>query len=214
MFLDPEKPIEKHRINLPHWQQGDTWVFVTWRLADSLPEGAVRKIIQQRDDWEIFHPKPWGEEALKEYSRLFTLRFESLLDDCHGSCCLRAPSIAKIVADALLHFDGERYLIYSFVVMPNHIHILFHALGEHRLENILHSWKRFTSREINKTLGKAGRLWQSEYWDRLIRSQKHLDWVRGYIAANPSKLPPGTSLLWRMGFQPLAEESGNTPHLS
>jgi len=43
MFLDPEKPISKHRINLPHWRQEGTWVFVTWRQADSLPESAVSR---------------------------------------------------------------------------------------------------------------------------------------------------------------------------
>lgn len=196
MFLEPEKPIEKHKINLPHWQQEDTYVFVTWRLADSLPESVVAKILHQRKDWEDIHPKPWDEDALKEYNRLFTARFEIILDDCHGSCCLRQPFIAKIVSDALLYFNEERYVLDSFVVMPNHVHVLFYAEKGFRLEDIIHTWKRFTAREINKVIGRAGVLWQAEYWDRLIRSQKHLDWTRKYIQKNPEKLRDGSYILW------------------
>ena len=46
---------------------------------------------------------------------------------------LKDPANAKIVADALRHFDGERYEMASFVVMPNHVHVLFRPLGDHAL---------------------------------------------------------------------------------
>ncbi len=188
MFLDPEAPIEKHRANLPHWQQGNVWIFLTWRLADSLPENVIRKIREQREDWEKAHPQPWDEEAVKERNRLFTLRYEELLDDSHGSCRLRETAVSKIVAEALLHFDGDRYEMASFVVMPNHVHALFRPLGEHLLEEIVHSWKSFSAKKINGLLGRSGTLWQKENWDRLIRSQKHFDWAKRYIAKNPGKL--------------------------
>ena len=147
----------------------------------------------------------------KEHNRLFTTRFESSLDDCHGSCCLRDPAIGEIVADAFHHFDGERYDLGSFVDMPNHVHVLFRANHGYRLEDILHTWKRFTSREINKSLERTGQLWQTEYWDRLIRSQKHLDWALRYIDENPAKLPSGSFLLWRRGLQTLSEKSSISP---
>ena len=191
MFLNPEEHIEKQRANLPHWQQGDAWIFLTWRLADSLPEGVIRKIIQQREDWELCHPKPWDEETQKESNRLFTQRFEELLDDCHGSCLLRDPMVRRIVTDAFHHFDGTRYSIGSFVVMPNHVHILFRIIGDHKLGDVVHSWKSFTAHGINKHLGRAGAVWQREYWDRLIRSQKHFDWAMRYIRQNPAKQREG-----------------------
>ncbi len=197
MFLDPEEHIEKQRANLPHWQQGHVWIFLTWRLADSLPESAVRKIVQQREDWELANPKPWDDDTLKDYNRLFTLRFEELLDDCHGSCCLRDPTVRGIVSDAFHHFDGERYSIASFVVMPNHIHVLFQTKGDNTLGDIVHSWKSFTAHAINKHLGRSGALWQREYWDRLIRSQKHFDWTARYIEKNPTKLRESEFSLWR-----------------
>jgi REP element-mobilizing transposase RayT len=204
MFLDPDQPIETHHANLPHWQQEESTIFLTWRLADSLPTPVITKILDQKKAWEENHPKPWDEETLLEFNRIFTSRFETLLDDCHGSCCLRNPSISKIVGDALLHFNELRYFLDSFVVMPNHVHVLFRIAPSFKLEDIMHSWRSFTANQINKTLNRTGTLWQAEYWDRIIRSHKHLEHSRNYIQQNPAKFPPGTFLLWRRGFQPLS----------
>jgi type I restriction enzyme R subunit len=199
VFLDPDKPIEKHRINLPHWQQDEAWIFVTCRLADSLPEKVIKKLILERKLWLHKHPKPWDGEAQKEYNRLFTLHFEDLLDDAHGSCVLRKPELSEIIANTFHHFNRERYDLNSYVVMPNHVHVLFRPLEDHRLEDIIHTWKRFTAREINKAMKRTGPLWQREYWDRLIRSQKHFDWTSNYIRKNPAKLPPATFRFWKYG---------------
>ncbi len=211
MFLDPSKEIARHRVNLPHWQQGEVWLFVTWRLADSLPEAVVRLLDRRRKDWEVAHPKPWGDEERKEHNRLFRLGFEKLLDDAHGSCALRDAALGGIVADALLHFHGERYQLDCFVVMPNHVHVLFHPLGENKLEDIVGTWKRFTARQINKALGKEGALWQREYWDRLVRGERHFAWVREYIARNPEKLAAATFRLW---FEGDNKENGTASPLS
>ena len=199
MFLDPDKPIEKHRINLPHWQQGEAWQFVTWRLADSLPEEVVRRLVLDRRLWLEKHPQPWSDETRREYGRRFTMRFEALLDDAHGSCVLKRTVLRSHVTGTLHHFDGERYQLNCYVVMPNHVHVLFRPLGEHRMADILQSWKRYSAREINKALGRTGTLWQREYWDRLVRSQKHFDWARTYILKNPGKLPTGTFSVWQWG---------------
>lgn len=74
--------------------------------------------------------------------------------------CAERPANARIVADALHHFNGERYEIVLFVVMPNHVHVLFRPLAKNTLSAILKSWKGFTAREINKRIGKTGALWQ------------------------------------------------------
>ncbi|MEO5711888.1 MAG: hypothetical protein ABIT37_00220 [Luteolibacter sp.] len=132
MFLDPNKKINRHRVNLPHWQQGEAWIFVTWRLGDSLPKALIEKLAEQSTLWETRHPKPWDDETQKEYNRRFTLAFEILLDDTHGSCVLRESGMSAIVADALLHFHGDRYGLDCFVVMPNHVHVLFRPLGENQ----------------------------------------------------------------------------------
>ncbi len=157
----------------------------------------MRKLDERRKRWEASHPKPWTDKERKEHNRLFTLAFESLLDDAHGSCILKNPAMSDIVVDALLHFQGERYALDCFVVMPNHVHVLFYLLEESRLEDVIGSWKRFSARQINKLLSREGALWQSEYWDRLIRSERHIQWVREYIERNPEKLPAGTFRLWK-----------------
>ncbi len=63
-------------------------------------------------------------------------------------------------------------------------------------EDVMKSIKGFSSREINKLLGKSGTLWQADFWDRLIRSESHLLWVRNYIRKNPEKLKEERFALW------------------
>ena len=212
MFLDPNKPIDRHRVNLPHWQQGEAWIFVTWRLADSLPKAVVEKLATQRAAWEKIHPQPWDEAVRKEHSRKFTLGFEALLDDAHGECLLAQKNFRDLISGALQHFHGERYSLDQFVIMPNHVHVLFRPLGDYKLEDILQTWKRYSAREINKLRGVSGNLWQREYWDRLIRTQRQLDWTRSYIQRNPEFLAQGTYALWSFGegiCNPLLKPSDN-----
>ena len=100
---------------------------------------------------------------------------------------LKDSANANIVARALRCFNEEWYQLASFVVMPNHVHVLFRPLGEQTLSGIVKSWKGFTAREINKRIGKSGKLWQDQYWDRLIRNEQHFFRVAEYIRENPSK---------------------------
>jgi hypothetical protein len=194
-FLDSSGEIEKHRHNLPHWQQNDTWIFATWRLADSLPQSKLDQWKEERSIWLGHHPQPWDEKTEAAYHKRFSSRIDEWLDAGSGSCLLRQPQNSLIVGNSLQHFDGERYCLASYVVMPNHVHVLFSPLPDHSLPEIIHSWKRHTARLINLRESRDGPFWQADYWDRLIRSQKHFDWVIGYISKNPSKLAPGNFLL-------------------
>jgi REP element-mobilizing transposase RayT len=162
-------------------------VFVTWRLGDSLPKAKLDQWKEERTIWLSHHPEPWDEKTETEYHDRFSRQIDEWLDQGSGSCVLKDPANAKVVANALRHFDGNRYEIASFVVMPNHVHVLFRPLGEHALAEILKSWKGFTAREINKRIGKSGALWQDEYWDRLIRNERHFFRVAEYIRQNPVK---------------------------
>jgi type I restriction enzyme R subunit len=186
-FLDPFAPIEQHQHRLPHWQQGSVYYFVTWRLADSLPREQLERWNGERAAWSRLHPQPWDVETESDYHATFSTAVDEWLDAGSGSCVLRNPDLAGIVSDALLHFDGKRYLMDAFVVMPNHVHVLFCLLAPHRLESVVQSWKGFSAREINRRLGKHGRLWQPDYWDRLIRNEGHWLKCREYIRENPIK---------------------------
>ena len=74
--------------------------------------------------------------------------------------------------------------------MPNHVHMLIQPLGSHELSRIMYEIKRTSAILINKRLGRTGKLWQSESFDRLVRSPAHLDNCLDYIKANPHGLPP------------------------
>ena len=186
-FFNPDFDVDEHRRNLPHWQQGECWVFVTWRLGDSLPEVKLDQWQEERAIWLSRYPEPWDRKTETEYHDRFSQQIDEWLDQGSGSCVLKEPANANIVAEALRHFDGERYAIASFVVMPNHVHVLFRLLGDHALVEILKSWEDFTAREINRRSGQAGSLWQSEYWDRLVRNEGHFFKVVEYIRENPVK---------------------------
>ncbi len=209
-FFNPYCEIDKTSHHLPHWQQGEAWVFVTWRLGDSLPKTKLDQWNAEREAWMKHHPEPWDEKTEAEYHERFSRQIDEWLDQGSGSCVLRDPANAKIVADALRHFDGERYELASFVVMPNHVHVLFRPLGGHALPEIVKSWKGFTAREINKRIGKLGALWQEEYWDRLIRNERHFFKVAEYVRDNPvkAKLREGEFMLEGGLSSPLPTNKG------
>ena len=198
-FLDPYSEIDVHEHHLPHWQQGDVFYFVTYRLADAVPAGKLAEWQEDKDAWLRYHPEPWDAKTEAEYHRLFSARIDEWVDAGHGSCLPRQPVLARIVADAFRHFDGKRYDFDSFVVMPNHVHVLFRLRAGEALERVIHSWKSFTAKAINRAqergrLARTGQLWQEDYWDSIIRNERHLDAVRRYIAGNPKG---GAGLLWQ-----------------
>ena len=98
---------------------------------------------------------------------------DQILDRLHGSRVLDDPRAAEIVENALLHFDGERYRMLAWRVMPNHVHALLHVEDKDRLSRIVHSWKSFTAHAINDAIGLNGSVWQREYFDRFIRDDAH-----------------------------------------
>ena len=132
-----------------------------------------------------------------------------------GECWLRQPKISAMVEEALRFFDGQRYWLGHFVVMPNHVHCLVRPLGEHTLSEILQSWKSFTAKQINATLGREGKVWQDESFDSIVRDEAALGKFSAYIQENPgkAKLREGEFRLgtweqrWRpnrrTGFQPV-----------
>lgn len=198
-YLDRSKEIEKHRPNaLPHWQQSDKLIFVTWRLADSLPQEKLAKLEKEKAQWLEQYPQPWDEATEEEYHETFSNKIDRWLDAGEGECILRMPEVAEIVEGALLHFDRERYVMDSFVVMPNHVHVLFQLKDGFALEDVMHSWKSFTAKKINEMLGRSGEVWQRDYWDRMVRGGRHLVNLRKYLGRNPerAKLRDGEFVLY------------------
>ena len=185
--FDEQGELHRSRRNLPHWQQEGATYFVTFRLADAVPASLASQWRDELQNWRRFHPEPLDDEARKEYRRRFLQVREDWLDQGHGSCLLREPKTAMIVAEALRHFDSQRYYLDAFVIMPNHVHALVQPLPGHSLKDILRSWKSYSARQINKTLGRSGSVWMEESFDRIVRDWTALVKCRDYIARNPEK---------------------------
>jgi putative DNA methylase len=161
---------------LPHWDHPGLIQSLNFRLADSLPASVV-----ERWKWELTG-KP-DDEVTRQIFR----RAEKYLDAGHGECWLRRPELAQMMEDALLHFDGQRYHLLAWCVMPNHVHALIETREGFSLADIVHSWKSFTATAANKILQRHGEFWQREFFDRYIRNAEHYKEVLAYIEENPVK---------------------------
>jgi menaquinone-specific isochorismate synthase len=174
--------------NLPHWRQDGAVYAVTFRLADSVPAQVLDGWQQEREQLVQAATKKDGKLTREEADRLrvlFTDKVEVFLNNRQGSCWMMRDDVAELVQKALLHFDGTRYDLLAWCVMPNHVHVVVWPRPEHSLESILHSWKSFTSRQIGKLVGKTGTVWQAEYYDHLIRDQEDLSHAIEYVLNNP-----------------------------
>ncbi|GLS19077.1 hypothetical protein GCM10007874_20940 [Labrys miyagiensis] len=174
----PLKPTSEwhSRGYIPHWEAGEAPQSINFRLADSLPA-----TVQARWREELAQMPP--DIRASEERRLR----ERALDAGYGESLLKQPAIARLVEDALLFFDGERYLLQAWCIMPNHVHALATPLADHSLSAIIHGWKSFTARQINLVLGRKGQVWFAEYYDRKIRSERHYEVALSYIEENPVK---------------------------
>jgi len=53
-----------------------------------------------------------------------------------------------MVQESLLTFDSQRYRLLAWVVMPNHVHVLFQPMNGWTVAKIVAAWKKFTARKI------------------------------------------------------------------
>ena len=188
-YFRPEDAVGNLIGNLPHWRQEGVTYFVMFRLADSLPQAKLQEWLHERDAWLASHQKPWDACTTSAYHKRFTARIEKWLDAGYGSCVLARREIRCVVTDALRHFDGQRYWLDAWVVMPNHAHVVVTPLGDYGLSTILHTWKSFTSHAAVKLLpDRRGPFWQRESFDHIVRGPDHLERFRIYIADNPRGL--------------------------
>jgi len=191
--FEPEKAVLRYRRHLPHWEQTGATYFITFRTADSLPAEVLEELRGQRRLWVQTHPRPWSTGELGLYSLTIFDKLDTGLDRGFGACPFKEPGSSEIVAQALLHFDGARYFLDEYVVMPNHVHAIVMPRETHPLNGILHSWKSYSANEVNRFLNKEGQLWMQESYDRIIRTWEDLEAVREYIRNNPRRARLGQS---------------------
>jgi REP element-mobilizing transposase RayT len=186
---------------LPHWTLDGAWYAVTLRLWDSLPQQVVefwlferKNIVKTAEQMK----RPLSKHEEQRLAYLYSEKVERYLDAGYGSCYMKDDRIAGIVAGALLHFEGKRYNLAAWCVMPNHVHAVVQPFAgmattegmpvpRSELPDILHSWKSFTAKEANKLLRRSGEFWQAEYYDHLIRDAADFRHSVRYVLENPIK---------------------------
>jgi len=95
--------------------------------------------------------------------------------------------VRSITEKCLNHFNGQRYELGPWVIMPNHVHLLIQPTEGASLSKILRGIKGVSARECNAFLGLSGSFWQAEGFDHIVRSQAQFDHFVRYIADNPVK---------------------------
>ena len=161
--FDPHGDVAIARRRLPHWRQMGVAYFITFRLADSVPQPLVRQWRHERAVWLHWHPPPWHTDEQREYEKRFPERMQEWLDAGMGACHMRRSDVRAQVELCLLQFDGKRYDIDAFVLMPNHVHAVIKPAVGYDLSTLLQSY------------------------DHIVRDMKELAAFRNYIAGNPTK---------------------------
>jgi len=182
-------PEEWHTGKLPHRNKSGLVQFLTFRLADSLPQEVLKRIEADLKESSGQEREVWKRK-----------KYQKFLDSGYGCCALSHPEMARVLFDALKHHDGIRYDLLAWSIMPNHVHVLIKTHSD--VSKILQSWKSFTGRWAlanNKKFGfgipeEAEQFWMAETWDRFIRDEEHFNNTINYTLNNPGKarLPVGS----------------------
>jgi len=117
-----------------------------------------------------------------------------------------------VIFEHCLFENGRKVHMYAFVVMPDHVHMLFTPLEDeqgtpHTLARIMNGIKGASSHSVNKLLGRKGVLWEPESFDRILRSSGDFEFRLSYIVGNPiaaglAKGPDDYPWAWRESAQP------------
>ena len=96
------------------------------------------------------------------------------------------------VLSSLKYWDSSKIKLFTAVVMPDHVHMLFKLLQDgdgnsEDLSKIMHSIKSFSANQINKVMQRSGVVWQNESYDHVIRDERDFHNTLSYIWYNPVK---------------------------
>ena len=181
---------------LPHYDAPNVTQVATFMLTDSFP-------VQRRAEWE-----PILQEVDESLRRR---KLEAWLDRGHGECWLRQPRMAALVETALRQFDGTRYRLQAWVLMPNHVHLIVDVRNT-PLSQLVKRWKGATARQANLVLSRSGAFWQKDYFDTRIREAAHLAQAIRYVEQNPTKAKlVRDPREWPWGSARLRDDYGRLP---
>jgi REP element-mobilizing transposase RayT len=185
-----------YRRDLPHIQPEGATLFITMRLYGSLPESALQRLKDERDERKRIIEQSVATDEVKqallydEEKRHFG-RYDRLLDRVtDGQMWLRDPKVATVVCEAIHYRDGSMYDLEAYCVMPNHAHLVFTPLltpdgGYYALSKIMQGLKGFSAYQANDLLDRKGTFWQHESFDHYVRNPGELSRIVQYVLNNP-----------------------------
>ena len=177
-----------YQRNLPHIMPPGATLFITFRLAGSLPLAVIEQLKA-----EYAQPPHFQEEPSQTYARQrrYFGAFDQLLDaDEAGPTWLGQAAVAQVVAEALHFRAGRDYTLWAHCIMANHVHLLVSPLESdgQPFHRILQSLKARTARRCNELIGGTGdAFWQSESYDHYVRNAAEMDRIVAYVLNNPVK---------------------------
>ena len=130
---------EFYRRNRPHIHPPGATLFVTFRLAGSIPKAVVKEYrakklwleketirIKRRQTEKPSDTTKQKQKKLLEFQREWFGKFEDILHQAkYGKMWLGEPEVRRMVFDKLLEDDGVHYRLDAFSIMSNHIHVVF-----------------------------------------------------------------------------------------
>ena len=173
--------------NLPHRLPAGEAIFLTFRLAGSLPSEVLARMRAEAELLQKSGEAQGPGRFYNEQKRYFG-RFDDLLARAeYGPTWLRKPEVASLVAQSLHYFDGKSYELLAYCLMPNHVHLVVRLpLGASPLLRTLQRLKSYTAVQANKLLGCSGAFWQAESYDHIVRNGE-LPRIISYVVENPVK---------------------------
>lgn len=148
----PREYKQFYRRKLPHRHSPGATLFVTFRLAGSIPKSLILRYKKEklwleqqilRSDGKVSKERaePHLRELRHDFERRWFKKFELELHKAAiGPTWLKNPKVAKTVAESLHFLDGKAYNLIAFCIMWNDIHTVFKPLlNEHSLVEIVGS---------------------------------------------------------------------------
>jgi REP element-mobilizing transposase RayT len=206
----------RSRGRLPHWEKEEGLYFITFHLADSLPQHALHEMVERN---RILAAAKRAGSRLTPAQEVFAARYsqkriEEYCDRGIGKCLLKDPRVADATAQALRFWHGKRYRLVAWCIMPNHVHVVCRFLPGQDLPDVLKGWKGYSAREANRILNRRGAIWRREYYDRLIRGGGEFSRTVKYVLSNPERAGlKNWSWVWSEGREALStagRETGGT----
>ncbi|MBI3170590.1 MAG: transposase [Chloroflexi bacterium] len=186
-----------YRRNLPHIHLEGYPLFITFNLADAIPNNIIAELKAQRERELLASPE--NSEQRYIIQKKYFGKYDEWLDRCeHGQKWLNDEGMANVVTDKIHSMDRQRYSLFAYCIMPNHVHLLINPFFDERINHqgatlkypvadTLRLLKGSTARECNLKLGRTGHFWHRESYDHYARDEEELGRIISYILNNPVK---------------------------